>query len=175
MLNHLNESDLGQPVLAFAFAFYVIAILWAEIRRKNPKVLLNLQGVERKILVRGRACKMLTMGFTTIVLCFTLYPFVYNNFIPIHMLDMPALNLIGIVLMGAALVWTVLAQLDFDDELQHVVANGGANTQSLDIAWHSKQIVTGYFIMFLGVTLTLANVVSLVLFAIACTVFYRNK
>jgi|GEM_PF-5746286 hypothetical protein len=173
MMNNLHESNLGQPVLAFAFAFYVIAILWAEIRRKNPKVLLNLQGVERKILVRGRACRMLTMGFTTVVLCFTIYPFIYRNFIPIDILDMPALNLAGITLMGIALLWTVLAQLDFDDELQHVVANPSSPT--LDIAWHSNRIVTGYFIMFLGVTLTLANVVSLVLFTIACLVFYHNK
>jgi hypothetical protein len=173
-MNNLHESNLGQPVLAFAFAFYIIAVLWAEVRRANPKVIMNLQGVERKILVRGRACRVLTMAFTTVVLCFSIYPIIYHSFIPINTLDMPALNLVGITLMAVSLVWTVLAQLDFDDDLQHIVVSG-ATTPTMDIAWHSKKIVTGYFIMFLGVTLTLANVVSLVLFAIACGIFYRNK
>jgi len=161
-------------LLAFAFAFYILNILWADIRRKNPYVISSLGTVDKKIPLRGRACRLLTMAFTTIVLCSALYPYAYKTFIPIRSLDIPLLNLVGIALLATSLIWMVLAQINFDEDLQRV-AHKIMPVQSLDMTLHSKRLVTGYFIMFLGITLTLASVVSMALFALACAILHRYK
>jgi hypothetical protein len=176
MIAYLKESHLGQPLLAFAFAFYIMAVLWGEFRKKHPKIihlLTTLDGEDKRQIEKGKFCKLLVMCFTTIVLCFSFYPYIYKTFIPISQLDNPYINLLGLVTLATSLIWLVIAQVDFDKELYniHGVANG---VKYIDISLHSKRIVAGYFLMFIGVTITLANIVSTVLL-ITAFVVYRRK
>lgn len=174
MSEYLYEANLKLPLLAFAFAYYIFTVLWAEIRRNSPHLASYISGMDKKLLIRGRACRLLTMGFTTIVLCSAAYPYAYNSFIPIHFLDIPLLNLVGISLLATSLIWTVLAQINFDEDLEKVALKV-IPVQSIDMTLHSKRLVTGYFIMFLGITLTLASVMSIVLFGVACGILQKNR
>lgn len=176
MITYFKESHLGQPLLAFAFAFYIMAVLWGEFRKKHPKVLYLLNTLDeedKRQIEKSKICKMLVMCFTTIVLCFTLYPYIYKSFIPIHQLDNPYINLIGLLVLSISMIWLVIAQVDFDKELYniHGVNNG---VKYINISLHSKRIVTGYFLMFVGVTITLANLVSAILL-LSAFVMYRRR
>lgn len=176
MIAYFKESHLGQPLLAFAFAFYIMAVLWGEFRKKHPKVLhlLNtLDEADKRLIENGKFFKILVMCFTTIVLCFALYPYIYSTFIPIDGLDNPYVNLLGVIILGVSLIRLTIAQVDFDKELYNIHGIPGS-ANYIDISLHSKRIVTGYLLMFLGLTIILSNLVSTVLL-ISAFIVYRRK
>ena len=110
-MTSLRESDLRLPLLAFVFAYYVLTIIWAEIRRYHPQVVGVTNGLNKDDdrLVKGRLYRSLIMIFTTITCCFALYPSVYKVFIPIVFFDTTWMNMAGILLLFLSLIW-----IDFD-------------------------------------------------------------
>ncbi len=176
MIAYLKEAYLGQPLLAFVFAFYIMAVLWSEFRRKHPKVLYlltTLSEADKRQLEKGRLCKMFVLGFTTVVLCFTLYPYIYKEFIPIGQLDDPYVNLFGLVLLCTSLIWLIITQVDFDKELYNIQGIPGS-VNYINIPLYSKRIVTGYFLMFVGITIILSNIVSTALLISAFVLYVRK-
>ncbi|RYE23703.1 MAG: hypothetical protein EOP51_09750 [Sphingobacteriales bacterium] len=153
-----------------------MSVLWGEFRKKHPKVLYLLNTLDtedKRQIQKNKFLRLLVLCFTTIVLCYTLYPFIYKNFIPIQQLDTPYINLLGLITLCTSLVWLVIAQVDFDKELYNI--HGAGNGVSyIDISAHSKRISIGYFLMFIGVTVTLANILSAILL-ISAFVVYRRK
>lgn len=176
-MTQLHESDLGQPLLAYVFAFYILTVIWAEIRRSHPQVVAVLSSLgeqHNRFLIRGRLYRSFVMMFSAIVFCFALCPSVYKTFVPVKMLDTTLVNVAGIILLFISLVWTVAAQTDFDSELfSNEVISRKMNDGELML--HSKKISKGYLLMFAGLTLTLANMLSILLFVAAYSVHLHTK
>lgn len=176
-MTNLNKSDLGQPLLAFVFAFYILTIIWAEIRKYHPQVVAVLNTIntqDNQQIVKGRLYRSLVMAFTTIVICFAIYPSVYKAFVPIKALDAIWINLVGILLLFISLVWMVIAQTDFDSE---IYSNEMISRKMSDeeLLFHGKKISMGYILMFAGITITLANMLSIMLFLFAITVHLYKR
>jgi membrane-associated HD superfamily phosphohydrolase len=176
-MTKLHESDLGQPLLAYVFAFYILTVIWAEIRRYHPQVVAavsTLSEHDSRLLIRGRLYRSLIMMFSTIVFCFTLYPSIYKAFVPIKMLDTTLINVTGVILLIISLIWIVVAQSDFDSD---IFSNEIASKKMSDeeLALYSKKISAGYLIMFAGLTLTLANILSVLLLLFASGIHLQTK
>ena len=125
-------------------------------------------------MVKGRLYRSLVMAFTTIAGCFTLFPSVYKSFIPIKMLDTTWVNITGVILLIISLIWIVAAQSDFDSDIfSNELISRKMNDEELTI--HSKKISTGYLLMFAGITITLANLLSVILFLFACSVYMYKQ
>lgn len=173
---NVHESDLAQPLLAYALCFYVVVVLWAEIRRANPNFagLFNiLKEEDKRLVLVMRFYRKLTMAFCTIVLCFALYPLIYQNFIPIRQMDIPVLNIAGIIALVASMVWMVIAQVDFDALFyRNALYQQSMNAQ--EVVKYSKRILAGFQLMFLGITITLGNLLSVALLLLAM-VIYHNR
>lgn len=177
-MTKLHESDLGQPLLAFVFAFYILTVIWAEVRRYHPQVAGALSTLSKQdstlLLRKGRLYRSLIMMFSTIVFCFTLYPSIYKTFVPIKMLDTTLINVTGVILLFISLIWIVVAQSDFDSEIfSNEIVSRKMNDEEL--AMYSKKISAGYLIMFAGLTLTLANMVSVLLLFFAYGIHLHTK
>jgi len=176
-MTKLHESDLGQPLLAFVFAFYILTILWAEVRKYHPQVVAVVNSLSKEdynLLVKGRFYRSLVMVFSTIVFCFVLYPSVYRAFVPIKMLDTTWVNLTGVLILFTSLIWMVVVQSDFDSEIfsNDITAN---RISDEGLALYSKKISAGYLLMFAGLTITLANMLSLMLCLFAISVHLYKK
>jgi hypothetical protein len=162
----IKEADLAQPLLAFSFAFYILTVLWAEVRRKHPLVLSlvnNVEGAPRQFFKKGKAYRLLILSFTTIVVCYSMYPALYRNFMPIAALDNTWINIAGLLLLFVSVIWIVVVQVDFDKEISY--SNTGMSVERmLQIA---RKIRFGYLLMFSGLTLILASMLSVALLLVA--------
>jgi hypothetical protein len=170
-------SDLDQPLFALAIASYVLLIVWAEIRRQNPRIITIAQSFndqQRRGLSKGRQYRLLLLGMISVILCFTSSPYIYQFLMPIKALDIPFLNFTGLALIAVSLVWTSVMQLEFD-QILYKHAPEQKDTLSLAISSYGKEIQLGYFAVMLGVAIVLANAVSLILLSIACFISYRNR
>jgi hypothetical protein len=167
------EADLGQPLLAFAFAFYILTVLWAEVRKCDPRILavVHAEGqMIQRYAKKGNTYRLLVMAFTTIVFCYTNYPVIYSTFIPIKALDNTWVNVLGILFLLVSIIWIVIAQVDFDKEmLFYTSADNSIHPQRLTT--YSKKIRAGNLLMFIGLSISLANVLSFMLLAVAFFIY----
>ncbi|MCD6065103.1 MAG: hypothetical protein K0R82_3014 [Flavipsychrobacter sp.] len=75
-MNYLVDSALGQPLLAFVFAYYLVNVIGAEIRKRNPALTGSLQSLteeEFRTVKKSRLCRLLSLGFVSITICFALF------------------------------------------------------------------------------------------------------
>lgn len=170
-------SDLAKPLFALAIACYVLLIVWAEVRKRNPLIVTiaeSLDEQQKKALAKGRHYRLLLLGMLTVILCFSLNPYVYQFLMPIHILDIPLINVTGFTMIFIALVRTAVIQLEFD-QLLFKECNRQKESVSLAIGDYAKEIQLGYFMIILGIALVLANAVSLVLLSVTCVISYRSR
>ncbi len=173
----IHETDLAQPLLAFTFCYYIVVVLWTEIRRKDPARLAfanMLRKEDKRLIQLARFYRKLTMCFFTIVICFALYPLVYNSFIPIKELDLPAINISGIIVLFSSLLIVVSAQVDFDASFyRNAIVN--QYPDGSEVIKYSKRVTAGYLLMFAGVTMVLCNLITILLLAIAFAGYSRRN
>lgn len=176
MMKYLHDTFLGQPLLAFAFAYYLIIILAGEVRLRNPVLfdtINTLHDEDVRKVKRNRYFRLISLGFISIIICFALYPHIYHDLVPIRPLKYPAFNLVGLVLLVVSFVKMLLVQMDMDKDLHlHHLQVDEFNPATL--MSYNKKMAFGYFTMFIGITLILANIASVALLAVAAVV-YRRK
>lgn len=177
LMRSFYVSDLDQPLFALAIACYILLIVWAEIRRRNPMIMTIAQSFDeeqRRTISKGRQYRLLLLGMISVILCFTSSPYIYQFLMPVKALDIPFLNFTGLALIAVSLVWTSVMQLEFDQILfKH--SPDQRDSLTLALSTYSREIQLGYFVVMLGVALVLANAASIILLAIACRISYRSR
>jgi hypothetical protein len=175
-MKYLYDAALAQPLLAFAMAFYVVIVLGAEIRKHNTAlvgVLDSLKESERRQIKKNKLLRALTLPFVSMIVFFAMFPYVYEDFMPIHPFELPLFNLAGIVMIILSFAKMLIVHLDMDKELfrQNIE---GRRLDTSSLIGYSRRMVENYFIMFIGLTLILANwFCVLLLLVAACS--YRPK
>ena len=101
----------------FLFAYVIAAFVWrAYVVRKrtgiNPIV---FKGSDNAHDFIGRISKLLLALVITSVIIYSFIPTAYQYLAPIFWLERPWLQWIGVVLLIASLVWTVLAQMQMGE------------------------------------------------------------
>lgn len=175
-MRYLYDSALGQPLLAFVFAYYLVNVIGAEIRKRNPALADTLQALndeEQRSLKKNRFLRLLSLGFVTITICFALFPFLYQAMAPISMLKYPVYNLFGLILLGISFVKMLLVHVDMDQDMYYHNLQG-RQLSSATLMSYSHRMLGGYYTMFVGFTLILSNWVSVLLLVLAA-VAYRRK
>lgn len=175
-MKYLYDAALAQPLLAFALAFYVVIVLGAEVRKHNTAmvgVLDSLKEHERRQIKKNKLLRALSLPFVSMVVFFAMFPYLYEDFMPMHPITMPIFNLVGIVMIILSFAKMLIVHLDMDKELfrQNIE---GRRLDTSSLISYSRRMVENYFTMFIGLTLILANWFCVVLLFVAA-VAYRPK
>jgi hypothetical protein len=173
-MRYFYDAALGQPLLAFAVAFYLVIILGGEIRRGHPALAdaINSFSIHRK-LRRNRLFRLISLGFISITVCFAFFPHIYHDMVPIRELKYPLYNLAGIILVLISFVRMLLWQVDMDKEL-HRHNLQGRQLSTATVMAHSKKMMRSYFSLFVGMTLILSNLASVALLLVAAIIYKRR-
>ena len=172
----LRDSDLSDPLFAFAIASYLLFIAWAEIRKKDNFLvsLMRTAGEQdRSLFLKNRQLRLLMLGAITLILCFRMAPEFYQHFVPVLAFD-PYFNLLGVITTFCALTWTSVIQLEFDTQLFRCKA---VHQQMLtaDVVQYARKIQLGYLLIICSIAITLASMVSLVLVLATFALYYGNR
>lgn len=174
-MDFLCESRLAQPLLAFAFAYYLLVIIGAEIRKHNPAFKGAVASLKNEDFLRVKTNKyfrLISLGFVTVITCFALYPHVYGMLIPIPPMSNQYYNLLGIVLMIVSMIKMVLVQTDADVEMHQSNLRDQAISYT-SLMHFTKRMMTSYVTMFLGFTLVLTNCATILLLMVAAILYKR--
>lgn len=176
-MNTFYDGALKQPLLAFAFSYFVLTIIWSEIRKAKysvAAVLMNMETSDQPLFKRVRAYKVLTLFFISTVICFAIYPAMYQELLPIAFLKTPILNIVGLAVLAVSLLLGVLTQMDIDRELDISLLTGReASIEQLSV--FAGRMAQCYFLTFIGLSIILANVAILLLLSVACGLYIRNR
>lgn len=175
-MKYLVDSAIGQPLLAFVFAYYLVNVIGAEIRKHNPALngsMASLSEEDFRIVKKARLCRLLSLGFVTMVICFAMFPNLYNAVPAIKTMKYPLYNLFGLILLAVAFVRMLLVHVDIDTDM-YILNQQDSRMHSAAIMDYSHRMLHSYYTMFVGFTFILSNwacIVLLVLTAVA----YRQK
>lgn len=96
-------------IIYFGTAFVAKSVIVAKRMGRNPLVLPNNDSAYGLI---GFYFKLTVIGLIIYILLFSLFPALYNFFLPIYQLEYLSVKYIGLVLLIFAFIWTLIAQKD---------------------------------------------------------------
>jgi protein-S-isoprenylcysteine O-methyltransferase Ste14 len=99
-------------IIYFGLAFVLKSVMVARRIGKNPLVLPKDDSAYGLI---GLYFKLTVTAMLLYVFAFAFFPGLHSRFLPIAMLDKPAIQYVGLALLAIALTWTVIAQAHMKD------------------------------------------------------------
>lgn len=175
-MKYLVDSAISQPLLAFVFAYYLVNVIGAEIRKHNPAIngtLASLSEEDSRQVKKSRLCKLLSLGFVSMAICYAMFPNLYRELPAIKTMKYPVYNLFGLILLCIAFVRMLLVHVDIDTEM-YIHNQQGEQMSSAAVMNYTQRMLTGYYTMFVGFTFILSNWACIVLLVLT-TLAYREK
>ena len=116
----------------------------------------------------GKLFRLTLAVSALIVVVFTFAEQLYGVFVPIPWLTLPALSIIGLILLVLALIWVLIAQIQMGDSWRIGIDDQTASplVQSGLFGVSRNPIFLGMLIMLIGMLLTLPTAVTLVVTAL---------
>lgn len=112
--------------------------------------------------------------FGGMVIVYAVLPGAYFLFLPIKIFDHPLINTIGLMILKIAVVWIVIAQLHIDKEVYKYFRNIESLTAMELVRYSERMLLSGMLVLFVGIFITITNVVGFILSAIGCFIFFRT-
>jgi hypothetical protein len=160
---------------AFMIVFLGTISVWSHIR-KNKSVQLTpshrkVINIELKLV--DVFFKVLLFLSIALALVYAYFPEYYYLAGPIDWLDIPVVNIIGVLVLKTSLVWIVMAQ--FNVEKTIALFNSGVERGSFSklLRYSQKLILTGILIMFFGLFITISSIAAIFICIIATLLFER--
>ena len=155
-----------------------ILFLWGHFR-KNRAVAAAIS-TERKadyqrIRRISRVFWLVFLVFSVMVFIYVVFPHLYYVFLPMDMFHHPVINSIGLLTIKVAIAWIVVAQLHIDKELFKYL-NNIESMPAMKLVWYSEgMLIAGMLVLFVGIVITITNVVGLALAASSVVFFYTSR
>lgn len=117
--------------------------------------------------------KWILLLFCVMTFIYTFIPHLYYVFVPLDRFDHPIINSIGLLLLKVALIWIIVAQLSIDKDL-YKYSRKIDDLKLMELVHFSERMLLGGLtLMFIGMFITLTNIVGIVLGAIAIFFYYH--
>jgi hypothetical protein len=170
------DYNMLQIILpAFMFVFLGTVSVWSHIR-KNKTV--QLTPAHRKIIKTELRLvdiffKVLLLLSAALAVVYAYFPEYYYLAGPIDWLDIPVVNITGVLVLKSSLVWIVMAQ--FNVEKTIALFNSGVEQGSFYklLSYSQKLILTGMLMMFFGLFITISSIVAIFICITATLLFER--
>lgn len=173
---------MGRDVLqiflpSYVLIFIAITFFWSWLRKTTRSR--EYSDIQKNIsyprLRRLNALFLVVfVVFAIMTLIYVLFPDLYYIFLPIDSLDHPFINSVGILLLKVALVWMIVAQLHIDKELYKYSRKISDLSLMELVHFSEKMFLGGLVVMFIGMFVTITNVVGIIIGIIPVFLYYRT-
>lgn len=172
---------MGSEVLkiflpAFIVVFVLITFFWKWFRRLiRLEVYRKLEQTVSYKRVKRINGVFLVLFFLYVIMTFvySLLPEMYYVFVPFESFDHPLINSAGVLLLKAALIWMIVAQLHIDKELYKYSRKSGDLTLMELVYFSERMFLGGLTVMFVGMFVTITNLIG-ILAGLISLYFYYN-
>jgi len=167
----MTEDILKLYLPGFIVVFIWIAFFWRSFRKLSG-IYKNLSADYKINYKRFKRINILYRGiliiFFIMITVFAFIPKLYKWFFPIDQLNHPAINITGFLILKIALIWIVVAQIILDREIYKYSRDIESLAAMETVYSAERTFLRGLIVMFVGMFVTLSNVISfmLVLFAV---------
>jgi hypothetical protein len=171
---------MTDPMLQMNLPAYLIMAVWLivfwqsfrkAIRLKSNGEQKNLDSYNRLRKV-GLFFWIILIIFSVMIVIYSALPSAYYVFIPLEQFNHPIINVLGLLILKISIVWIVVAQLHIDKEVFKFYRNI-ENLGALELLKYSeKMLLSGIVILFLGIVVTITNIVGLFLFFLGLSFYF---
>ena len=149
-------------LLYFGIVFLLKSFIVGKRIGKSPFVLPNDDSTYGLI---GRYFKITIISLFVYIALFSMFPNLYQNFLPIEFLEMEVIKFIGILFLIVSLIWTIIAQNQMKDSWRMGV---DTNTKTELIKnglfkFSRNPIFLGLIFSLIGLFLTTPNAITLII------------
>lgn len=173
----MTDPVLQMYLLACVLIAMAILLFWNRLRSKvklrqlpTPDASLSYKRLKRM----SRTYWIIFLAFSLMVLVYAVLPDLYFVFLPLDFFHRPLINTVGLLITKLSIAWIVVAQLNIDKELfKH--SRDIESLPAMELVWYSeKMLLTGMLIFFVGIFITITNIVGLLLTAIGMGVYLKR-
>ena len=155
-----------------------ILLFWGQFRKKlkittyeSPDQQVNYRRIKRVSLVFWLIFSL--FGFMVII--YASLPELYFMFLPLDVFHHPFINSIGLLIVNMAIAWIVVAQLHIDKEL-FKYHRDMESLKAMELVSYSESVLlSGMLIFFLGIFITITNIVGMVLTLLGMVFFFKRR
>jgi len=172
----MTEEVLKLYLPGFIVVFIWIAFFWRSFR-KFSGIYKNFSAEYKISYNRFKRINILYRGiliiFFIMITVFAFIPKLYKWFFPIDQLNHPAINVTGFLILKIALVWVLVAQIILDREI-HKYSRDVQSLAAMEMVYSAeKNFLRGLIVMFIGMFVTLSNVISIMLVIFGVIVYFK--
>ncbi len=155
-----------------------ILLFWGQFRKKlkittyeSPDQQVNYRRIKRVSLVFWLIFSL--FGFMVII--YASLPELYFMFLPLDVFHHPFINSIGLLIVNMAIAWIVVAQLHIDKELFKYHRDMESLKAMELVSYSESMLLSGMLIFFLGIFITITNIVGMVLTLLGMVFFFKRR
>ncbi|AGA80561.1 hypothetical protein [Echinicola vietnamensis] len=174
----MPNPKLQVYLMAFMVVVTLIILFWNKLRLDR----FSIKEVARPEMVKEyKLLKRISGYYWLIFSCFGLMTIVYAGlpqfyylFLPLDAFDLPVINTMGLLILGVSLVWIIIAQIQIDKELYRLSRNIEKLEAMEMVRFSERLLISGMFILFLGFSTTITNIMGIVLVLISGFIYLKQ-
>lgn len=173
----MNEDILRLYMIGFIIVFLWVVLFWKSFRRLislQREMKIEKQVAYKRIKRLQRVNLWILSLYVLMTALFVFTPKWYRVFLPIDILNHPAINMMGFLILKISLVWVVVVQLHLDAAIFKYSRKIDELTSMELVFFCERLLIEGLLLMYVGMFVTLSNIIGLLL---CCAAFwyYRKK
>lgn len=147
----------------FMITFMLSLFLWNEYRKKN----LSIHRKNKKFESVNNKFYLMFIAAFLITLLYSFAPDIYQYLLPIEVLDQPLINVTGIQILKASLIWIIIYQFKLTSLWKLFFKKDIEEDENYLHAYSDKVLMAGLVLMFLGLFITISSFAAIVIFILA--------
>lgn len=173
----MNEEMLRLYLIGFIILFVIVLVFWRSFA-KITSIRKSVQAEKGIITKRLRRLHTIYLAifslFVVMTLLFVFTPDWYQFFLPIEILNKPVINITGFLILKIFLVWVVVVQRQLDTAV-FKYSRKIDELSSMELVYFCERLlIQGLLVMFIGMFVTLSNIIALLLCTIALGHYCRK-
>ena len=165
-------------LLACMVVTMAILLFWGQFRKRlklttyeSPDEQVDYKRIKRISTIFW----MIFSLFGLMIIIYSSIPDLYFLFLPLDIFHHPFINSIGLLIVNMAIAWIVVAQLHIDKELFKYKRNIESLKAMELVSYSESMLLSGMLILFLGIFITITNLVGMVLTLLGIMYFFKNR
>jgi len=174
----MNEEILRLFMIGFIIVFLWVVLFW-KFFKKITLIQKDFEIENQAAYKRIKRLQCVNLWilslYVLMIVLFVFTPKWYKVFLPIDALNNPAINMMGLLILKISLVWVVVVQLQLDAAIFKYSRKIDELSSMELVFFFERLLIKGLLLMFIGMFVTLSNIIGLLLCCAAFWYYYKKK
>ena len=173
----MTDPVLQMHLLAFMLVALWLIVFWKLFRKvipikspPDPEKIIDYNRVQRVSSIFWIIFSL----FGMMIIVYAILPNLHFLFLPLDTFHHPLINSIGLLILKVAIVWIVVAQLTIDKEVYKYSRDIESLSAMELLRYSEKMLSSGMLVLFIGVFVTITNIVGIILGLVAFIFFVKT-